>query len=98
MKIIRDNKGHICQINMDDGSEIPSSEIKTAFNAITADEKEITARTIAVEKEITVRHKEKCDFWGSIIINTVPPAIDHINVGLSKRDVENMSLELTDLS
>ena len=98
MKIVRDDKGHICQINMDDGSEIPSNEIKTAFDVIAADEKEITARSIAVEKEITARHKEKCDFWRSIIIDTVPPAIDRINVGLSKRDVENMSLELKDLS
>lgn len=98
MKIARDDKGHICQINMDDGSEIPSSEIKTAFDVIAADEKEITARVIAKEKEITERTKEKCNFWGSVIINTVPPAIDSINVGLSKRDVENMSLELTDLS
>ena len=59
MKIVRDNLGHICQINMDDGSEIPSNEIKTAFDVIAADEKEITARTIAKEKEITEREKEK---------------------------------------
>ena len=89
MKIIRDNLGHICQINMDDGSEIPSGEIKTAFETITEDEKEITARVIAKEKEITERErentlkmKEKCNFFKectSIAAKAIIAGIDEYN-------------------
>ena len=64
MKIVRDNLGHICQINYDDGSEIKNE--KEAYDFIIADEKEITEREkeitereIAKEKEITEREKEK---------------------------------------
>lgn len=93
MKIIRDDKGRIVQVSKEESDG--DINVVDVFKAeIEAD----TNKAIAIEKEITARHKEKCDFWGSIIINTVPPAIDSINIGLSKRDVENMSLELKDLS
>ena len=77
MKVKRDNLGHICQINMDDGSEIPSDEIKTAFDFISDDEEKITERY----KIDTVRQKNRCDMWrGAIpgVANAIPDILDAI--------------------
>ena len=63
MKVKRDNLGHICQINMDDGSEIPSDEIKTAFDFISDDQTKITERY----KIDAFRHKNNCNFWQNIV-------------------------------
>ena len=87
MKIVRDKKGHICQINMDDGSDIPKEEFKTALDFISKD-----------EKELTIKFKEKCKFWEKAIPNTIKLINDSLNnFSLSETDKEHMSLELDDL-
>ena len=61
MKIKRDNLGHICQINYDDGSEIKNE--KEAYDFIIADETKITERY----KIDAFRHKNNCNFWQNIV-------------------------------
>lgn len=69
MKIVRDNLGHICQINYDDGSEIKNE--KEAYDFIIADETKITERY----KIDAARQKNRCIFWQ----NVIPDIIDAIS-------------------
>ena len=101
MRVLRDKFGHICQINMDDGSEIPSNEIKTAFDFISNDEKEITARIIAKEitariiakeKEITAREKNRCDFWKDSIKN-IANSITCTTINQIENDCKTLSIQ-----
>ena len=83
MKIKRDDKGHICQINYDDGSEIKDE--KAALDFISDDETRITERY----KIDAFRHKNNCNFWQNIvpdIAGTITNVIINQQNQLAKND------------
>ena len=76
MKIFRDKDGHITQINMDNGEDIPENEIKNVLDFISNDEKELAANHIREQEE-----KSKKFYIG---MNVIPAIVENICSGVNE--------------